>query len=905
MLVSGSLVNLVGGVSQQPAPLRLSSMCSRMENAWPSLMSGLQKRPPTEHVSMVNIPVPNKARAHFIERSNTYRYLVIAMNGDLKVVDVDTGAEQTVTFPDGKAYLNVSSPNDDYRFQTIGDYTFVLNRTKVVETVPKLEVAGYTPDGTAANLAALPTAAVGYLDQVYQTTDTSFYYLCVEIPAIDQVLEWELVGTTTVIDGDTWFWNFPSPTGYTISDVIIKAEEDGDGGARYFEYILVETQAAVGVSYAWQNRDISQISPNFSGRRNPQNEAIVYVQQSVANHYYSVYIDGVLEATYLTPVGVDATTAVPDTGVIATELATALTTSGWTVVQNGSTLTITDFPTDSKIQVQGGSGDKALKAFYRSVLSFSDLPPNAPEGKIVNVQGDPAEQGDDYYVIFNDGLWEECVGYNAGEELKLATMPHSLIRNADGTWTFEQHDWRGRTAGDADSSQNPSFVGRNINDLFTWVGRFGLLSDENIILSEANNYENFYRTTVTQLVDSDPIDVAALSNQVNIMRHATQFNKDLIVTSSKEQFRIAYDTYLSPKTIKVQFSSGFDVSERIKPTVLGTSLYMVDDRPFYNYVKINEFYPRENGTIDDADDVTAPTPEYIKNNVQFATGSDRNQIYVVGTEGEPDSLFVYKYFWAGDKKVQNAWSKWSFPSVTRILWAGFSGSYMYMLFQRPDGLFFEKMFLDEDVYTSASDLSMLIDRRYQLDPADISFAAGDTTVTLPYEPVGTVEVMSSDASIDVYSVRHTATATGNPDEYTVANDDLTGEDVVVGIPYNFIFEFSTIYPKQQRGQGEVALLDGRVQLKYLTISYSNTAYFGVSLEISNRPTYTFSFTGRITGLESSNIGEIPLDTGSYRLPVLATNRDATITLNNNTPYPCSFGNAEYQAEYQPKARKRI
>jgi len=625
----------------------------------------------------------------------------------------------------------------------------------------------------------------------------------------------------------------------------------------------------------------------------------------VANHYYSVYVNGTLEASYLTPVGTDASTAVPDTGVIAGELKTELEGNGWTVLQTGSTLTITDFPTDGKIQVQGGSGDKALKAFYKSVMSFSDLPPNAPEGKIVNIQGDPEEGGDDYYVIFRDGLWEECVGYNAGEELQLATMPHALIRNSNGTWTFKEHNWKGRTAGDSSSSQNPSFVGRTINDLFTWVGRLGFLSDENIILSEANNYENFYRTTVTQLVDSDPIDVAALSNQVNILRHAVQFNKDLIVTSSKEQFRIAYDNFLSPKTIKVQFSSGFDVSERIKPTLLGTSLYMVDDRPFYNYVKINEFYPKDNGAIDDADDVTAPIPEYIKNDVQFATGSDRNQVYVVGTQGEIDSLFVYKYFWAGDKKVQNAWSKWTFPSVVRILWAGFSGSYMYMLFQRPDGLFFERMFLDEDVYTDAKNLTYYIDRLYELDPADISYASGDTTLTLPYEPVGRVEVISCDDALNVYGLRHTSSATANPDEYTVANEDLTGKEVYVGIPYTFSFEFSPIYPKQQRGQGEVALLDGRVQLKYLTISYNNTAYFDVKSQTVGRPPYNFTFTGRIIGSASSTIGAIPLDSGAYRLPVLATNTDVTITLSNSTPYPCSFGNAEYQAEYQPKARRRI
>jgi hypothetical protein len=53
MLITTSIPNFIGGISQQPPSIRSSSEAEDIENAVPSPVEGLIKRPPTEHVAAV------------------------------------------------------------------------------------------------------------------------------------------------------------------------------------------------------------------------------------------------------------------------------------------------------------------------------------------------------------------------------------------------------------------------------------------------------------------------------------------------------------------------------------------------------------------------------------------------------------------------------------------------------------------------------------------------------------------------------------------------------------------------------------------------------------------------------------------------------------------------------------
>jgi hypothetical protein len=149
--------------------------------------------------------------------------------------------------------------------------------------------------------------------------------------------------------------------------------------------------------------------------------------------------------------------------------------------------------------------------------TFSDLPhpedASPPQaGDLYKVVGYDETNFGGYYVRYSGGVWNETYGPGANTSFDEATMPHALIRESNGTFTFTQFAWTARQFGDAETNPGPTFIGRTINGVFYWKNRLGFITDENVVLSTAGDYGNFWRNTMTTLLDSDVVDVALTGN---------------------------------------------------------------------------------------------------------------------------------------------------------------------------------------------------------------------------------------------------------------------------------------------------------------------------------------------------------------------------------------------------------
>lgn len=137
-LVSQMIENLLNGVSQQPSNLRLSSQADEQVNGLSRYSDGgPSKRPGTLHVDQLTSSPSafTSAYVHPLNFSSDERYFVILVDGDLKVYDKSTGSEQTVLFPHGKGYLDLSALTGSKAFRavTVGRRTFISNKEITVE----------------------------------------------------------------------------------------------------------------------------------------------------------------------------------------------------------------------------------------------------------------------------------------------------------------------------------------------------------------------------------------------------------------------------------------------------------------------------------------------------------------------------------------------------------------------------------------------------------------------------------------------------------------------------------------------------------------------------------------------------------------------------------------------------
>ena len=934
MLISGSIPNLIGGVSQQPDALRLPSTGEVVENAWLSVVNGQGKRPRSEHLSTTAIGTDNRNMiGYLIDRDENYRYIVTISNNTLRVFSLNDGAEQTVNFPDGRAYLSSAiDPIDSFRFVTIGDTTFILNRERQVFAVDYGEAGTFTFTPTSSVDAFENLPAPTNSGNIHFVRDEERYYKDTQTVSEPAVLGWR---------SDTP-WQLANPSGYSVvgaalptnvtlgrkvSITQVISERIYSGGrwitrsTRYYQgYTGVETKAAVGVKNVWLPVKNTELGvPVNNSRKDPRVRATVYVTQAVANSVYAVYINNVLRASFTTKKNVDAASALEPTTEIAAGLRSSLVTAGYTCLLRGSSIIITNLTATDEIQAWTTNGDKALKAYRDNVPAFDDLPPNEEVGRVVAVAGDLKENGDDYFVEYTkEGVWRETYAYGSAGRLVARTMPHVLVREADGTWTFKVHSWPERAAGSTDSNPSPSFDRRTIRDIFVWNNRLGLLADENVLLSETANYENFYRTTLVNLADSDPLDYAVLHNNVNILQHAVPFSKDLVLFSNQNQFRFQYQNFLGPKNIQIQFTTSFNNSRRIRPINIGASVYFVDDQRDYQFGRVFEYFLHDDGVSDDAEDVTAALPEYIPSTVRWMTGSAAHKFLAVGTEGDPAAVYVYKFFWAGEKKIQTSWCRWTFPNATRVLWCGAVQGNLFLLVERFGAVHLERISIEEDVIRGNSDFVPLMDRLTALDMtkptvAQYNSVTDKTRITLPWglaEPL-LPEFIASEPNNDpdgepVKNKRvrgDQITRDTVFDNWFYVDGDWTGyENVYAGIQYVHRFKFSKAWLKNNRGGTEAPSLDSRLQMRRMQIEYHDTVAFRTTLTLPGRQPWSQEFFSNIAGTPLSSFGQLPYADGVFRVPMAGQNTVVDLELSNDTPYPAYFGSAEWQAIYQPKAR---
>ena len=181
----------------------------------------------------------------------------------------------------------------------------------------------------------------------------------------------------------------------------------------------------------------------LSGGGNTQ--AIVFFNQVSDATTYSVTVDG-------TTVTKNTSSDNPlSTSTVATSIKSSLDSAltGFTIARNGPVLHIkkndnSDFSIDSS-DTQGNSQITTVK---NSVQQFTDLPTVSPNGMVVEIKGDDTTNFDNYYVRFTtnngndfeEGQWEECAAPGIPFKFNYSTMPHVLVRQANGKFRFARVD---------------------------------------------------------------------------------------------------------------------------------------------------------------------------------------------------------------------------------------------------------------------------------------------------------------------------------------------------------------------------------------------------------------------------------------------------------------------------------
>ena len=884
-VVSRAIPTLLRGISQAADNTKQADHADIQDNADSNPVIGLTKRSGLKYITNLSSSALGNVHIQTINRDVNERYVAIFSNGNVKVYDID-GVERTVQKPDGTTYLNTTNPRGVFRTVSVADFTFVVN-----------------------------------------TTIT---------PAMDPTLS-----------ADT-------------------------------------------------------------------TQAIVFINQVSDKTTYSLTVDGV---TVTDNTASDSTLS---TDTVAADLRSGLLAglTGFTIARNGPVLHIKkNDGSDFSIEGSDTQGNTQMTVIKNTVQRFTDLPTVSPNGYVVEVKGDETTDFDNYYVkfvtnngnAFEEGQWEECVAPGIEFKFNYDTMPHVLIRQADGDFRFARVDgdtytdlntagtysqsgttvtvtsanhglsnsdsvqfdfvsgtavdgtftittvnansftftaagsltttgnvafgkvnnstlpkWAERTVGDLESAPNPSFIGSKINNVFFFRNRLGFLADDNVILSRAAEFFNFFPETVLSVIDSEPIDVAASHTKVAILRSAVTVEQELILFSDQTQFVLTSSTdNLTPRTANVVVVTEFESDDDAQPIGAGSSIYYLSKRG--SFANVREYVYQRDLVIRESSNITVHVPRLIPSNLfKFAVSTSADVLVCIGTD-EPNKLYINRWLYGQQyQKILNSWSTFTINPNRSIKNVDFIGSDLFLVIEEASGTTLEKIPFENNFTEPNADFEYRLDHKVTEATTGVSVAynasSNISTFTVPYRLRASMNIVgrflgSGETSTFVNAqgttttlkpgqiVSTTNTTDGSTSTIT-ATGDYRNSKFIIGEPYEMHYRFSQQrLTESQGGRNSGEIISGRLQLHHFYIKFEDTGFFKVEVTPELRDTSTHNFTGVLLGTGSSTIGTVNLESGSFKVPVMSRADRVNIDVKNNTFLPTTLASAEYEAMFHMRSRR--
>jgi hypothetical protein len=610
------------------------------------------------------------------------------------------------------------------------------------------------------------------------------------------------------------------------------------------------------------------------------------------------------------------------------------------------------------ISATDARGNTLMSGFSNQVTSITELPSTSWEGHTVIVAPTGASDQSSYYLKFNAentttngdygrGVWEETSGWGTPGMLDKTTMPHSFIyyKNSsgltrftfqpftgaaytDGSVSLDLPGWTTRLAGDEDELPGPSFVNNAINDLVFFKNRLGLVSGENVILSQAADYFNFWQQSAVQVVDNDPIDLTAISNDVSTLNYALQQQDELVLFSSENQFRLysGDNVTFSPETASVGRISSISMEANVKPQQVGPQvIFPVKEGDFTGFQTFITTDRTVGINLGQTAVITETVPRYIPKNIDSLAVSRTDQFLVVLSSDNPNSLYVYQFFWEASggslTNRQNAWHEWTFPNKS-VYWCDFVEGTLMKLTKYVNGA-------NNEYYLEGLNVSrppqnnnelFLLDRQISssittdLGSTTFSYSAATnkTTVTLPYKTVNPSQfvVIKQDAADTAESSKRWIVNSNIPAGVTsfVCNSlgDFSGSSWVFGEQFTFTFQPPVLMPLSRAATENtfVGSRTGRLQLRYVDFYYNDSRYFTVEVTPKFRDTVTYEFDRR-DGLNGNIVisEEEEFEQAKFRAHIFSKNDQVTVELVNNSIDQAKFIAMEWTGLYFDVARK--
>lgn len=627
--------------------------------------------------------------------------------------------------------------------------------------------------------------------------------------------------------------------------------------------------------------------------QNPANAGFFYIPAGSFGRAYTVQVGGI-SATYTTPSGAgagDAALSTPE--YIAQQLATQLDTDPLLDVYRDGPYVFVRYP--GAINVNSSVGQAYMVVSKQAMVTNTGLLParlpSQADGYICRVGTGSAAQ----YYRYNHATTEWLESASWGSPSGITGGPVNLYWNGSAI-VLDTSPLLGRLAGDDENNPLHYFMTNGFTGMGTHQGRLVLLSGPMVSLSASNNPRQFFRSTVTGLVNSDPIEIGSSMLSAASYEYATPFQKDLLLFSTAYQAVLpSGNSIVTPANATVVPTSAHETDTLSGPVIIGRTLMYPAPRSV-GFFGVMEMVP--SGTTDSqyvSQDSSPHLPRYMKGRCRFSASSGSSNIAVFGTTDNYHELIVHEYQWSGADKAQQAWHRWVFEYPIASVY--FAADSLMVVFAQNNTVVMCKLDPRSGSYGNRGEVPML-DMHY-------ATAYGSNSIAVPlwlrtFDPAVHTKLAATVSSGSLIGDRIGVDSTSTTALTTV--ESFTSGDAFVGVPYRSAF---TPSPPVVRDFKERPILTGAATLLRVLANTENSDEYSVT--VSDR-----------TGVqESQDVApitwsslELALGQGRYDSTALSVIPCRTDMRTSNVQFwtegtgELNIASMEYVGRYNAKIKRR-
>ena len=914
-----------GGISEQPDQLKLPGQVKNVENAIPDVTWGLYKRPGTKRVGSAALAtnkygtsaIPSGGSWFHYYRDETEGAYIgqVDSTGKIRMWKCNDGTEKNVWYATDNATYNsgtaahtsissylTTSNTEDIQALTINDTTFLVNRSKEVSTTGTTTAR---PDAHFAYVDLLRTEnGRQYSLNVYDNDTTTNISRATRIKIASDDLD-ETDGTG----------NCPG-----IVTQVFKVDQ-GSGKNLIFRVTVLGQQSTINADSNSYRCTYSRKADLLHGGEywSTGNVSAVALDQALQTYNYTINIEKVetvavkanIKAVRPEPTPFNADTAVTSDTILG-GITSELSGTGITVKVIGTGLYLTK---SSAFNVEVVEKD-LMRVMQSEVNDVTELPTQCKHGYIVKVANARMSDEDDYYLKFegeNDkdgpGSWVECAAPGIVKDFDASTMPHKLVRQADGDFLVSEITWPSRDVGDNTTNPIPTFATGNkkINKVLFFRNRLAFLSGENVTTCRPGTLDepNFWSDSALAVSAIDPIDISCSSIFPSDLFDGIEVNTGLLCFSTNQQFLLSTDAeVMNPDTAKLRSVASFNYNKTIPPINLGLLTAWIDNSgKFSRFMETANIVREGDPTVMES---TKLVPSLLPKDIDLITNSRENSLVLFGKVGT-DTVYGYKYLIVGEERKQAAWFKWKFNKSVRYHFI--VNDEYYML---DEDNFLQKLNIvqnDDLTITQNSDEFVInIDNWTTVGSGSYNSTTNITTFTNQSDWIDTVT--GTNGTLVIVDTNGTATRVGRYATPTItAGDDFTvpgkwTDTYYIGYLYTYKVEFPRFYKLQPQGQQISADVNSSLILHRAKLSFGDIGLYKTILKRKGKTDYNNIHESSIS--DEYNVSDAPYLTEEIKaIPIYEKNSNVDLILESTHPAPAALYSMSWEGDYSPKFYQRV